>query len=62
MNETKLAQAHDRLVTLSYQLAGVLNQMQVQGDIPAWYAETVRHLLKQHNAAARTRKEALNEA
>ena len=60
-NQAKLEQSKDRLVSLSYQMAGVLQQMQTQGDIPAWFDEAVRHLLEQHAAAAKTRKEALNE-
>lgn len=61
VNQARLEQANTRLITLSYQLAAILGQMQEQGDIPAWFQETARLTLKQHAAAARARKDALNE-
>ena len=62
VNQTKLSQAHDRLISLSYQMAAILSQMLEQGDVPAWYAEAARHAVRHHAAAAKSRKEALNEA
>lgn len=60
MNQTKLNEAHDRLIACSYALAGILGAMLSNGDCPTFYEEQARLWLKHHKAAAARRKEALN--